>query len=458
MGQAQKRGRSFELTVMALALVGLSVSPASSQQLTDFPVFHLEAHGSDGQGFAILNPRGTPHCLIVTVSHVAQPGEPVEVDGLRINADSLQPSPTHTTATYLDKLADGLIILLPTEDANLGDCAPLARLKNAEELLSSDRLGRLTYAERSGDLDTIKAFVDGDPRSAARLQISSVGGHPIEPGLSGSPYTIGGQLLGVATSVDHGGAELIRLDTAELNPRYIASPPPPPPAAPQWQPFDRSRLPKEYRDVSQAAYEIRQNAEAVVTAAESTAALVDEAVAAAKLGAAGYGSGNLTNTDRAYLGQVNTASDAAGYGEMRFLSGADIGDILKSYLISDGAHSYFTGAGKIIWGNPTAHNNRTIEWGVFNHSAKMLWYFDGPTKVEFQDGSFEYFIATEEAEKTFVSTYIRTSDGNIFENTKDADGFDDGPGVRWSADGQPLCICVWKHGNVVSQWVPTGGQ
>jgi hypothetical protein len=410
--------------------------------------------GRPGQGFAILNPSGTPHCLIVTAAHVAGQGEQVEVDGLHISAKGLQPSQAHTTATYLDRLADGLIVLLPVPDADLGDCAPLARIKNAEALLASDQIGRLTYAERSGQLDTIKAVVNGDPRSAARVSISAFGGSPIEPGLSGSPFSIGGQLLGVVNSVDHGLTELIRLDTADLNQRYIATPPAPQAAAPKWPPFDRSRLPKEYRQVSEAAFKTRKDANAVVTTGEKIAMLVDEAVAAAKLGASGYGNGNVTNTDRAYLGQQNSGGAPAGYGELRFLSGPQVGDVFKSYFISDGKHFYSTGAGKAIYGNPDLHWNRTVQWGVLNHSDKSVWFFDGPSKVEFINGDFMYFIAAEFSEKPSIITYIRASDGNIFENTDNTDGLEDGPGVRWSADGQPLCVCIWKHGTVVSQWTP----
>jgi hypothetical protein len=244
MGQAPKAGKYFEVVVAALGLVAATTASAFSQPLTDFPVFHLEVAGAlqeSGEGFAILNPSGRPHCLIVTVTHVAEPGVQVTVDGVRIDANSSRPAPIHTTAAYGGKLADGLIVLVPADNADLGDCAPISRAKNATTLLSSDQFGRLTYAERSGDLDTIKVVVNGDPRSPARLQVNSFGGRPIEPGLSGSPYSMNGQLLGVANSVDHGQTELIRLDTADLDPRYIASLPPPAPAAPRWQPFDRSR-------------------------------------------------------------------------------------------------------------------------------------------------------------------------------------------------------------------------
>ena len=426
------------LAVGVSTLAFFSSSDADAQSI-DHPVFQISSNSGVGQGFAILNPKGVPHCLVVTVAHVAQPGDDIILTGEEGNPANAQPQRITTSAQYLDVLAPGLVILEPSKNAQLGDCPPMPMPVDADQLLDSDDLGRLTYAEESGERRTIRVVQDGNPTTSRPLSITSIGGPQISPGLSGSPFSMRGNILALANEVINGIALLTRIDRSTLNARYVAAPPKPVGA---WLPsFGIDRLPTRYQKVAEAARELVNDANNVAKVAKSNAQQADEAVVRARASAQGYGIASLKEKDRIFEGQISANGTPEGFGVLRMTDGPNIGDESKGYFRRDDAHFSLSGAAVQTYTNPKIHSNQVKMEIAFSPG------WNGPGILTFANGDI-WWSSWDQGNLNGVATIRRASDQSVFEVTV-RDGNWNGPGIRWSKNGQPLCVCIWKDGKVV---------
>jgi hypothetical protein len=449
----QRRGRIAASAFLALAF-GLPLQPDSAvaQTVDDHPVVRIFAENGEGQGFLVLNPRGTPRCLVVTVGHVVKRGERVKLVGERRSPNG-PPVRIDASARYLDALGANLIVLEPDLGADFGGCAPLAPVERVSDYVRADVLGLLTFAEPSGRRRLARVLLDG---SAYDEVLSVTGVSPAEqisPGLSGSPYSIGGRILGLANSVADGTAGLLRLERGTIDPRYLAAPTPtasptivktptpPPREGVLWPPFDVSRLPPDHRRAVEAARAMKSQALVVQTVAADNAKTADEAVVRASAGLPGYGLGSLKDADRVYRGQLQADGMPAGFGKLSMIGGKNVGDTYRGFFRAEKGSSSMVGAGIADWGDPSNHGDQT------RYEANMIGGGNGPGVMTLRDGS-TIWTSWKDGVNTSAGVYRRGSDGAILEG-----GFVDGRwaglGVLWSKEGQPACICEWKDGKVI---------
>lgn len=439
--RAKSKAAKGVAAVIVCAMIWPIVSqPASAQSSLDHPVFRIEVKGGGfGQGFAILNPRGRPNCLIVTASHVVRAGDEITLVGEQPNSATGQALPIRANAHYLDEIAPGLIVLEPEPSASLGNCAPMPQPARSDAAFEADAFGRLTYAADNGERLSVKVVVDGVPALSRRLTVTGFTREQISAGMSGSPFSINGKILAVANSVSGGATELIRLDTADIKPAYVAAAPA---AQALWSPaFDVSRLPKEYADVALAARALANEAATVASTANANAERGEAAARVARDGMPGFGTGSLAEKDRVFEGKIDMDGVPNGWGVLRFIDGPRVGDEVKGYFRRNGTSFTLSGAGVTIFAAPAKNNNHR-RWEVsWNPGA------NGPGVMYYADGSVVW-TSWQNGQNNSVQTYQRGSDKSGFE-VMSKDGRMNGPGVLWSTAGQPLCICVWKDGSVI---------
>lgn len=438
-GESQTGGSAA--AAITLVCMGLAYPrPTLAQAVDNHPVFRIEVQGRGfGQGFAVRNPRGKPECLIVTAAHVAKPGDDIKLVGEQPNSGGGQAVPIESTAKFIDTIAPELVVLEPDPTAKIGPCSPMPQLTRSDALFETDGFGRLTYAEATGERRTIKVVVDGDPRSPNRLLATGLTTSQISPGISGSPLSINGKILAVANAVNNGVAELIRLDTATINPRYLAAAQV---AAPRWSPaFDFSTLSSEYKDVATTARNTNREAVRVSTVARENEQRATKAAQAARDGLVGYGSVVLVETDRVFEGKIDADNVPNGWGVLRFTDGQHIGDEVRGLFRRDGTKFNLSGAGVLTYADTSRHGNKNrMEIGMSPNA-------NGPGMAYFEDGSIVWGRWVN-GENNFVQTYKSGLDKTGFEVALKQSKFD-GPGIHWTVAGEPLCICVWKDGVVV---------
>lgn len=441
--QRRKRTRAAKGAAAILLVGSLSLAcgrRASAQAIVDHPEFRIQVQGGGfGQGFAILNPRGTPKCLIVTAAHVVRPGDEVTLIGEQPNLATGQASAIRAKARYLDEIAPGIAVLEPNPLAVLGNCAPMPRPARADEAYETDAFGRLTYAADNGERLTVKVVVDGNPGLSRRLIVSAFTRQQISEGMSGSPFSFNGKILALANAVTGGTAELIRLDTADIKPAYIAAAPT---TAVQWTPpFDVGRLPKEFADISIAARKLSAEAAIVGAASAANAERGEDAARSARAGISGFGTGRLVEKDRIFEGKIDADGVPSGWGVLRYTDGARVGDEMKGFFRRDGTNFALSGVGVATYADLSKNNGQKMWQVSWNPGA------NGPGVLFFADGSISW-SRWQNGNNNAIETYQRGDDKSGFE-VATKEGKMNGPGVRWSTTGQPLCICWWKDGQVV---------
>lgn len=416
---------------------------ASAQPISDHPVFRIEGPSGVGQGFAIQNPAGFPKCLLVTSDHVVKRGDSVTLIGQQPNSTSIKLAPMRVSAQYLDELAPGLIVLEPSKGGDLGNCGPLQPSQRMDELYETDAGGRITYVDNSGESQTIRFYIEGNPRSSDRLKIKVISQTMVEPSISGGPLSVNGRLLAVAEEVIGGVAYITRIDTARLNDRYIATLSVPKVLR---QPFDLTGFPEKYRDVALRAREIATQASRIQQLSQETARSASDAAMRADNALPGYGAGHISNKDRVYAGQVNAEGVIDGLGVLKIISGDFVGDQyagrFKSEKNPDGTwKSQLTGPAVQEFFNPKINNDRKKMEGTFSGHS-----FDGYGVITYADGSILWSYWKDGVAN--IGTFQRYSDKSGWENTW-KDNLMNGPGIRWTREGQVLCICEWKNGVVI---------
>jgi hypothetical protein len=410
-------------------------SCATGQTFLDYPAYAVSASGRQGHGFAIRNPDGKPNCVIVTSDHVAKPGDQIRLIGL--NSSAQIPMRFELGARYLEGFPQAqLSVLVPDKD--LPSCKEF-RVGDAQAVGQRDGVvGRTPFVSPTTGVASWARLVYEGPLDACSMQVGAIGSTGVETGFSGGLVSFEDQLLGVVQKASQRVVQVSRFDCAPAFLKRYALAPASAPARPAW---DISSLPKEYRDVFDAATKQQVRSDLARRVARESTRLAEEAEMRAKGGVASHG--RAADDFGAYMGQLNTQQQIAGYGVRRVLMGNLQGDVLLGWWKFDPAKSLSEVVGPGTWRR---------ERNAYNGNAHAL--FEGELKgaemsgagvLTFQSGEMSYSDWST-AQAPIYSW--RSSDGTVFTGAV-KDGRWSGPGMLWESDGRLRTVGVWKDGALV---------
>ena len=400
-------------------------------------------------GRGVIFHRGN-ECLVLTAGHVLGGKHAAYVSlssGTRVVADELRDLPKPTDV-WLGKLQATSVSMCPE---------PFAE-GLIDDQLSTYPTGQLIAADANGASERILLSIR---RAQADLLVLTFDARDerVEQGLSGSPVVFGGQLVGIATSIDKDKQQLVatRLDniSRQIGAMLFAPASPPSPLNASRARFGIKGLAAAMADDIRSA---RKSAELADAEAAQGERLAQQAAGYAKAAVAisSYPDFSIptgkpvqyisSSADRHYSGQVEVTQNndgtrtisPSGMGTLEMLTGSESSNV-ELGLFKGGTLLH----GVVAYGTNVSNSAKVKRYsGAFRTGKKM-----GPYGIVIRvDDGKERQAFLEDGSLTGV---IDFQDGRRWEGHWDSTGNADGTMLQWSSDGTLSRGGVWEHGKLI---------